>query len=190
MIGRVIYLTVALLLGRPALAGPSEERLVEGIARDVMSVAQRGTSSQEAQAFLAVINQKMDGKFVAESAFGDRWSELSWSQQGQAQEALMRGSAIMFATALDGSEKMSIDGSERRNGGVVVRTTLTAPVDGLREGIPVDWLVSNPNGVLRIRNIFVAGRSGVDAQKLLVQQLFEISNGRVEPVLQALSNPS
>lgn len=184
----VLIAVVAGFLPTVVAAGSGEENFVRKTVAELFSPAVSGAGRSEAQGMLRVLNDRVDVDYVTEQAFTVHYDDLTTQQKAAAATSILAGSATMLAAALDGSERVEITGSEPTQDGVtVVNSILTAPVDGLRDGLPVRWTVSRDFGLLKLLDIEVDGRSAVLVQSVHVNQLFEISQGNLNAVLAGMS---
>lgn len=157
---------------------------MQDLASQMLRAARAGASSAETSALMAILRERMDIEDVTRSVFGDRYDDLSSSDLQSAEESLLSSTAVVLGAALEGTEAVEVTGSgSEANGVVEVTSILTAPVDGLRDGIDVTWAVKRDFGILKILDVNVAGRSAVEVQGYHVNQLFEISQGNLQAVL-------
>lgn len=171
-----------------AFAGATEERFVGEVVASMLQSASPGSGRSEVQRMLRLLQQNVDADHVAEQSFGAHFEGLSSQQKSAAATSILSGSATMLAAALEGTERVEIQGSESMGGDTsIVETILSAPVDGLRDGILVTWTVDRDFGLLKLLDINVGGRSAVLVQSEHIDQLFAISQGNLDAVLAGMS---
>lgn len=179
---------VAGLFPAIAFAGSGEENFVRDTVAALLSPARSGEGRTEAQEMLRVLTDRVDAGYVTEQAFTGHYDDLTTQQKTAASSSILAGTATMLAAVLEGSERVEITGSEPTKDGVTIVTSiLTAPVEGLSDGLPVRWTVSRDFGLLKLLDIDVDGRSAVLVQSVHIDQLFEISQGNLDAVLAGMS---
>lgn len=168
--------------GFQCVADVKGEKFVEKTAQTILSTAQRGTSSNEIRSFKRLVGELVDVAGILESSFDNLYHNLSLRQRNDLEEALAANIAFVYAQALEGSERVEITGSN----GNIVNSIIKANVDGLKEGLPLDWSLVRIRGSYKIGDINIAGRSAIETQRNLISTLLEISNGNLSAVVDGL----
>jgi hypothetical protein len=145
-------------------------------------------SGRETRNILQVLNERVDVRHVTRETFGVYYGGLNSQQKIAAGVSIISGTATTLAAALEGTERVKVTRSEVSEGGLTfVYSTLTAPVEGLRDGLLVKWVVSRSFGSLKLVDVEVGGRSAILVQSDHIDQLFEISQGNLLAVLAGMS---
>lgn len=190
MTHRLLLSVVAagLLLPCAAVAGDQEERFVSRLAQSAIQNARAGHGSREVRAMRDILQDALDLEAFTRDSFGEHWGDLGFRQKDRAKTIVLDWSALAFAGSLSGREQLAIDGSREDGGQTRVLSTISVPGDDLGGPLPVEWIMGTHMGQPVVLDVIIGGKSSIESQRLLIEQLFEDSGGNAKAVLEGVSD--
>lgn len=166
-----IYPLVILLFGVTCANAESHDSAaverIESLHEVLLEVMQQASSlgfAGRVEKLSPVLSESFDFETIAKIVTGQHWKSLDTQKQTDFIDVFSRLSAATYASNFSGyaGEKFVTNGVDEKRGRYVVRTVIVKS-DG--EEIPLDYVVSEKNGVLQIVNVIAAGVSDLSLKR-------------------------
>jgi len=151
---------LALLLSRPALAGPDPKATVDGLDNallDVMKNADKLGYKGRYEKLKPVLEQSFNLPLMARISVGPQWTSLSPEQQKRVVDAFEALSVATYAARFDGfgGEQFKIVSNGPITGGdELVNTQMVRPKD---EPVDLNYRLRQENGDWKVIDVFLSG---------------------------------
>lgn len=127
------------------------------------------------------LSSSFDWPGIAERVFEDGWDDLNQREKDLAARTFREMTARQFAVGLEGSERVTVTGSEVvESGSVLVTSTLRIP---RKADQSLQWLVVETPRGRRIHDIVFDDRSSVAIFRVLIDELVQDRTGEIEKAL-------
>jgi len=166
---RHIALAISLLLTTPAMANTADEAVatIEKLHEALLEVMQQASTlgfNGRVEKLNPVLNETFDFSTIARIVTGQHWKALEETKQNEFIEVFRRLSAATYASNFSGfsGEVFKTIGADEKRGRYVVRTAIVKN-DG--EEIPLNYVVSEKDGLWQIVNVIAAGVSDLSLKR-------------------------